>query len=403
MLTPRGRVVLSLAVALLVAGRILGVTELFGLAAAALAVVALGASRVRAPQLRIAVSTKVVPPVLSVGDAATLEIAVENSGTVPTPSGRLQLLPSGGADGPVIVVPRLVPGEHATVSLKLTTERRGRHQVSGFDAVLVDALATARRRITSVGASRYGVRPLAEPLPGPLPSGGGGADLETTLSSAERLRSGASLLRPYIAGDDLRRVHWPTTARVGDLMVREGGDRERDASSGITLVLSPLVPAGAGTDDAADRFEEAVRIAASVLSAAEREGSFHLIVPGDTDTGEATGSRHLDVVLEALTDLKASPVRPGGQVVRPVLRRAALEDRVVLFIAACSEPSDMAGIFGAAPETIVPASSAAVLICAGCDESSMEPLSRRVLAVRVARGGSLGELWSSGDAALVRA
>ncbi len=219
MLTRRGRVALVLALALLIAGRILGVTELFGLAAAAAAVVGLGIARVRAPRLRVSLSAQVAPPVISAGDLAALEVAIENSGTVPTPAGRLQLVPAGGGEGPLIEVPRLVPGERATVSLRLPTERRGRHEVTGFDAVLVDAVGTARRRVTGLGATRFGVRPVVEALSAALPAGGGGAELETTRSSAERLRSGASLLRPYMAGDDLRRVHWPTTARIGDIMV----------------------------------------------------------------------------------------------------------------------------------------------------------------------------------------
>ena len=222
MLTRRGRSVLGLAVVLLLAGRILGVTELFGLAVAAAVVALVGIARVRAPQLRVQLSVRVLPQVIALGETATLELSIENAGSVPTPGGRLQLVPLG--NGPVVEVPRLVPGERATISLRLPTERRGRHEVAGFDAVVVDALGTARRRLTGTGPSRYGVRPPMEPLPGALPTGDTGAGLETTRSSAERLASGASLLRGYIDGDDLRRIHWPTTARVGDRLLVRAAD-----------------------------------------------------------------------------------------------------------------------------------------------------------------------------------
>ncbi|MGO9559855.1 MAG: DUF58 domain-containing protein [Acidimicrobiales bacterium] len=400
MLTRRGRVVLGLAVVLLVVGRILGVTEMFGLAAAAFAVVALGVARVRAPQLRVNLGARVIPPVIRVGELATLELSVENAGLSPTPSGRLQLVPAGGAEGPVIEVPRLVPGEKATVSLRLPSDRRGRHDVTGFDAVLTDALGTARRRVTGIGPSRYGVRPVAEPLSALLPSGGQQADLETTRSSAERLRSGASLLRSYIAGDDLRRVHWPTTARVGDLMVREGGDRELDASSGVSVVLSPFV---LSTDDPARqsaRFEDAVRIAASLVTAAEREGSFRLVVQGGADSGEGTGVRHLDAVLEVLTDVRAMAVGKHDQI-RPALPRTSYEDRVVLFVAACEQPSGLETLFGAPPELAAPGSATVVVICAGGTEARIDLLERRQLLVQVPLGGSLEELWSAGESAMV--
>ncbi|MHB8245769.1 MAG: DUF58 domain-containing protein [Acidimicrobiales bacterium] len=401
-MTRRGRLVLGLALALLVAGRILGVTELFGLATAAVSVVLLGLARVRAPQLRVSLSAQATPAVISVGEVATLELTVENSGAVPSPVGRLQIVPAGNGDGPLVVVPRLVPGERAMVSLRLPTDRRGRHEVTGFDVVLVDSLGTARRRLTGTGPSRYGVRPMAEPLSAALPSGGAGTDLETTLSSAERLSSGASLLRPYIVGDDLRMVHWPTTARVGDLMVREGGDRERDAAPGVAILLSPSFFPGSDASESYSRFEDAVRIAASLLSAASNEGSFRLVVAGGVDTGEGTGTRHLELALETLIDVRGVPVVTGDPGRLPVLPRSGLEETVVLFVAACDEPAQMTALFGSPPDALVPPSSALVAICAGAASARMESVSRRHLEVSVPLAGSLEELWSSGEASLVR-
>lgn len=401
MLTHRGRVALVLAVAMLIAGRLLGVTELFGLAAAVLAVVLVAIARVRAPHLRVNLSAAAAPPVVSVGDQAALELAVENSGSLPTPARRLQLVPAAGAEGPLVEVPRLVPGERATVALRLPTDRRGRHEVTGFDAILVDGLGTARRRVSGIGPSRYRVRPVAEPLTTSLPTGGGGAELETTRSSAERLRSGASLLRTYVAGDDLRRVHWPTTARVGDLMVREGGDREVDATTGITVVLSTYVLGKDAT--AGDRFEHAVGISASVLTAAVREGSFRLVVPGGTDTGDGTGMRHLDLVLDTLTDVRGEAPPRGAAPHPPSLARGSLEERIVVFVAACDSPEAAATFFGAEPDALVPYSSPVVVICAGADESDIEAVNRRHLVVKAAIGDSLEALWTAGESSLVRA
>jgi len=401
-LTRRGRAALVLSVALLVAGRILGVTELFGVAATAAAAVALGAAMVRSPRLRVALSATVAPPVISIGDRASLEIVIENSGSVPTPGGRLQLVPAGGGDGPLVEVPRIVPGERATVSLRLPTDRRGRHEVTGFDAVLADPLGIARRRVTGLGATRFGVRPVAEPLSGVLPIGGGGADLETTRSSAERLRTGASLLRPYVAGDDLRRVHWPTTARIGDLMVREGGDRERDATSGITVVLSARVTAGTAGGSAVDRFEHAVHVTASILTAAAREGSsFRLVIPGSADSGDGSGERHLDLAFDLLTDVRGLPASHSGESHSPIVSRSALEGRVVIMVAACDDPEAFGTLVGTEPAALVTPGTPLVLVCAGALESSIEAGHRHGLVVRTAIGESLEELWTLGDAAVV--
>lgn len=402
MLTRRGRAALVLALLLLVAGRILGITELFGFAAAAAAVVAIGVVLVRAPRLRVALSANVAPPVISIGDRASLEMVIENSGSVPTPDARLQLLPAGGADGPLVEVPRIVPGERATVSLRLPTDRRGRHEVSGFDAVLTDALGIARRRITGLGSTRFGVRPVAEPLTDVLPLGGGGADLETTRSAAERLRSGASLLRPYVPGDDLRRVHWPTTARVGELMVREGGDRERDATSGITVVMSARVQGGTVGGSGADRFEHAVHVAASILCAAAREGSaFQLVIPGVADSGDGAGPRHLDAVLDLLTDVRGLPVSESRERHAPTIPRQALENRVVIVIGACSEMAALGSLLGTEPASLVRPGAPLVLVCAGAGESAIGLADRHTLAIGAAIGDSLEELWRATDATLV--
>lgn len=381
---------LGLAVALLIVGRLLGVTELFGLAAAGLAVVAVGILRVRAPHLRLALTTRVLPPTISKGELATLELVAENTGSAPTPPGRLQVFSTGQPGGPVMEVPRLVPGERAVVSLRLPTERRGRHEVSGFEALFDDGVGLCRRRLTSLAPTRYGVRPVAEDLPATLPTGEGGTDLETTRSAAERLAGGASLLRPYIAGDDLRLVHWKTTARVGELMVREGGDRELENSSGSVVVLSAYSPGGE------ESFEDAVCVAASLLVAAEREGTFRLIVPGRLDTGEGAGERHLDKVFEALTDVQAAK-RPPGEVVLP--QRQAFEGQVAFFLQ--SSGTTAVEHFGMEPAELCPPAAAVLQVTCGAHTSELVQLERRLLSVSLAPGASLAELWSAGEIALV--
>ena len=49
-------------------------------------------------------------------------------------------------------------------------------------------------------------------------------------------RSGDTVrsVRPYVAGDPARLVHWPTTARLGTLVVRE---HEPSAAIGVALVV----------------------------------------------------------------------------------------------------------------------------------------------------------------------
>ena len=64
-------------------------------------------------------------------------------------------------------------------------------------------------------------------------------------------------LREYVLGDDLRRVHWRSSARIGTLMVRE----HVDTSTPDVTVLIDTAP-GSYSDEV---FEEAMEVAASVV------------------------------------------------------------------------------------------------------------------------------------------
>ena len=68
-------------------------------------------------------------------------------------------------------------------------------------------------------------------------------------------------VREYTQGESLRRVHWPTTARRGQLMVKEHEDTPRDT----VVVLLDCDPAGTCGKPGDSSFDEAVRAAGSVL------------------------------------------------------------------------------------------------------------------------------------------
>ena len=68
-------------------------------------------------------------------------------------------------------------------------------------------------------------------------------------------------VREYSQGESLRRVHWPTTARTGQLMVKELEDSPLDAAA-VLLDCDPAGDVGAPPDSS---FDAAVRAAGSVL------------------------------------------------------------------------------------------------------------------------------------------
>jgi uncharacterized protein (DUF58 family) len=105
-------------------------------------------------------------------------------------------------------------------------------------------------------------------------------------------------LREYVVGDELRRVHWRSSAKVGELMVREQLDTSEPT---IVVLLDDRAAAHPEVrDGTADSFEAACEAAASIVTAAVREDlpvSLHLV------TGVPTGP-YLDVLTEAT-------LRPG--------------------------------------------------------------------------------------------
>ena len=105
-------------------------------------------------------------------------------------------------------------------------------------------------------------------------------------------------VREYEQGESLRRVHWPTSARRGQLMVKELEDSPRDS----VIVLLDCDPAGAAGEPPESSFDTAVRAAGSIVRRYARTGrtatlvttgSERAVVPvrsGESDLGGALGA-----------------------------------------------------------------------------------------------------------------
>jgi uncharacterized protein (DUF58 family) len=107
-------------------------------------------------------------------------------------------------------------------------------------------------------------------------------------------------LRPYVVGDDLRRVHWPSTARRDELMVRQD---ELPWQGRVTVLLdvrrNTHTPAS---------LELAVSAAASVVTACwKRRDLVRLMTTDNADFGFAAGTAHAEAIMEFLATVPASP------------------------------------------------------------------------------------------------
>jgi len=116
-------------------------------------------------------------------------------------------------------------------------------------------------------------------------------------------------VRPFVAGDRLRRIHWPVSQRTGRLHVTTTySDRDTE----VVLVLDSAVEVGTSAGAAAaSNLDVAVRAAASIAEHYLRNGDR----VGVLDLGRAgrpvrlrAGQTHLFRILEALLDVRAASV-----------------------------------------------------------------------------------------------
>lgn len=113
-------------------------------------------------------------------------------------------------------------------------------------------------------------------------------------------------LRLYQPGDDSRAIHWMTTARTSQLIVRE---TEAEDQRRVTVILSLLAP-----DDRESLFERSVTFVASLLwQLTERAYPVRLVV-GTEDSGFGSGSAHLFTMLRRLALCERQLPEAGGAV-----------------------------------------------------------------------------------------
>ncbi len=119
----------------------------------------------------------------------------------------------------------------------------------------------------------------------------------------------ATTVRPYAPGDSMNRIHWRSTARHGEIQVKEF-DLEQTSDAWIFLDLDRRVQAGAGDDSTV---EVGVRAAASIADRALLENrAVGLTVAGHRTTvlpADRGGRQHLKI-MQLLAAVEADGTTP---------------------------------------------------------------------------------------------
>jgi uncharacterized protein (DUF58 family) len=321
MITRQGSLAAGTSLLFVVAARLLGSLELFLLGIIGFAVVLFAAGFVALRAIRIEVVREVTPPRVHAGSPSRVDLVVANRGGRATPVLRLRD-PVSGTRGANLLVGPLDPATEARASYRLPTERRGVVEIGPMHLSVSDPFGLARRTLRGAGASHLTVYPPVHTLAALPPTGG--ADPQSGLDRHRTLNRGGDnfyALRRFTVGDELRRVHWPSTARHDELMVRQ---EELPWQGRITVVVDNT--RGRVHPDALD---VAATIAASIAHTAHRKGNLVRLVTGDgTDSGFTSGNAQFESILEVLAEIQprsdaslrlaldtaATQVRHGGVV-----------------------------------------------------------------------------------------
>ena len=186
---------------------------------------------------------------------------------------------------------QLLPGETRLLSYQLVAPRRGRLQLDGIRVGTEFPFGLfTKRAFYSLGETVI-VCPELKPINERLLQGLLTAGAE---QSVHRRGHGNDLynLRLYQAGDDSRKIHWPTTARTSQLTVRETEAEDQRRAVVYVPTVAPV------SHDAV--FEQAVSIAASIIRHLAQRGYLLQLVVGSSRSELGQGDLHFLELLRML-------------------------------------------------------------------------------------------------------
>jgi uncharacterized protein (DUF58 family) len=249
--TARGLFALAMAPVSLVAGLLLGAEELVLLAITLGACLVIGACqctlRVRDAQGRWRITTQLSALDTPVGHSVDLTVDVANCGTgtsmpvrLENPTIAWERMGVGFTQAPgralppspafVMHLPPLGAGEALSLSFPVPTEHRGVFHFRGARLWCVDSFGLFAQLAATGTSATISVHPVPRPVEVSdhlLQGDHGNEEYQPYVPNAPKRQDNLgdfAGLRPYVPGDRLRLLYWPSLARTGDLMVRDFED-----------------------------------------------------------------------------------------------------------------------------------------------------------------------------------
>ncbi|GAA2651985.1 DUF58 domain-containing protein [Paractinoplanes durhamensis] len=318
-LTTRGRSFLAAAAAAGISAIVLGERDLLRVAVLLGALPLLAAAYVGRSRYKLACTRSLEPGRAPVGSSARVILRLQNMSRLPT--GTLLLedrLPYALGSRPRVVLERLGAHQASSVAYTVRADVRGRYPIGPLVIRLTDPFGLCELTRSFPSVDRLIVIPQVVPLPTVRLAGEYAGTGDSRARSAAVHGEDDAATREYRRGDDLRRVHWRSTARTGELMVRR---EEQPWESRATVVLDTRVYAHRGEGPTAS-FEWAVSAAASIAMHLRHAGYKMRLVTGsgvDIDAAEVAGE---GVILDTLADVKLAQNGDLSVLVEQVRRRS---------------------------------------------------------------------------------
>ena len=319
MISDRGWSAIGAGLALLVLWWALGEVELLATGMLLLGAVAVGAILVSRTTPSVSVTRQLRPNLVHEGDQAGVTVQLTNTGTRTLRNVVLEDTVSNLGSAR-FAIGKLRRGQTVTATYQILCRPRGIYMVGPASIAVQDPLRMATSTFATEDGDRLIVYPSIEDLEGfPVVRG-----LDPTVHAArpEFSHQGGEdffTLREYQLGDDLRRVHWPSSAKRDRLMIRQ---LETPWQARALVMFDPRT----ASFETSAAFERGVRGAASVTRHLMKLGFSADLWAGGTavlgsETSPYTAAMEVLAGVEPIEDLD---IRSAAMLMRRRARGGAL-------------------------------------------------------------------------------
>ena len=299
--TVRGASFLAAGIVGVLAGLILGSGAMISVGMLLVCLPLFSALTARRARYQLRCERQILPPRVAPGQPATVAVRLENVSRIST--GLLlaeETIPYSLGARPRYVLNGIERNGSREVTYQLRSDLRGKFVVGPMRVRIADVFGLVELTANFATRNTLTVTPKIVPLSSPATTGSWSSDGDGRTRMTAAAGDDDVIPRAYRDGDELRRVHWRSTARYGELMVRREEQRWQDRA---VLILDSRRSAHVGNGPASS-FEFAVSAAASIGVHVARSGlDGHLL----TDGGALAGSAMFeDVLLDALSVITPS-------------------------------------------------------------------------------------------------